>query len=322
MALSERHGLGGVLADAWEADLLRVEPELSTRLASRRVAQDLEHGAHLALLRRIDQALSRVKLTGVILKGVLFAERYYPRPSARGTTDVDLLVCESDLAATTTALEDAGYCFSNTAEEQRFRLRHHHLHLTNPESVPLELHFHAYRGFGRVMRSAPLIQRSVPSPPYEALRVLSRPDELVYLAVHAASHRFERLSWLYDIKLLLARMSDAEVVLAKARAQSQGLWLPLALAARRLRDEFGVDVERFAPGRETPLAEATRLDVARTLAPTPSGSLLRSATRFLYTLALSDGIGAQLRYVKGECQARAEDAFARGRARLSGRSDG
>ncbi len=319
---AQRHGLGGVLADAWAADLSRVAPALAHRLASRHIAQELDFAAHLALLGRIDRALSEAKLRGVVLKGALFAERYYARPSARGTTDVDLLVCESDLADATQALATVGYRFSDSPRERRFRRHHHHLHLASDSALPLELHFHAYRGFGRVMRSEPLLERSVPMPAYQSLRVLSRPDELVYLAVHAAGHRFERLSWLYDLKLLISAMRDSELLLARARAERFGFLGPLVLAVRRLLDDFDMAPAQLAVFQDERLAHRTKTAVAAILAPTPDNAALRSATRFLYTLVLSDGVAASLRYAFEASTLRVHEALERAGLVASGQSDG
>ncbi len=319
---AQRHGLGGVLADAWATELSGSESALAHWLASRRIAQELEFAAHVALLGRIDRVLSEAKLRGVVLKGALFAERYYARPSARGSTDVDLLVRESDLADATRALSTVGYRFSDSPREQRFRRTHHHLHLASATALPLELHFHAYRGFGRIMKSEALLQRSVPMAPYESLRVLSPPDELVYLAVHAAAHRFERLSWLYDLKLLVSAMSDAELVLARVRAECIGFLGPLVLAARRLAEDFDVTPARLNALEDERLTRRTKTAFADALAPTPDNAALRAATRFAYTIALSDGVGAALRYAFESSQLRVRDAFERPGLEASGRSGG
>jgi hypothetical protein len=292
---AELHGLSDVVFDAWREGGVYLDDALARAVLSRRVARELDHEAHLAMLGRIDGAFERAGLRGVLLKGALFAERYYPRPAARGTTDIDLLVREADLEAAAAALATIGYRASEAASEARFRREHHHLHFHHPGALPLELHFHAYRGFGEVMRSEPLIARSVPSSRHHALRVLAPEDELVYLAVHAAAHRFGRLSWLYDIKLLIAAMTPAQIAVAGERARELGFARAVAFAAHLLASDFGVD-----PAKVAPLGDAGRVRdaVVAVLAPEPPRPLVRSATRLAYTVALCDSPSAVGRYVK------------------------
>ena len=50
---------------------------------------------------------------------------------------------------------------------------------------------------------------------------------MLYLSVHAAGHRFDRLSWLCDIKLLLHRYPGLDWPTLIARARSLHVLAPL-----------------------------------------------------------------------------------------------
>lgn len=281
---AENHGLADVVIDAWERMGVPADEAVVRHARARRIARELDHAAHLTILRRIDAAFSAAGLRAVALKGVLFAERYYERPAFRGTTDVDLMVREADLDVATRVLAEVGYHASEAESELRFRREHHHLHFHHAHAAELELHFHAYRGFGAVLRSDDLIARSVAAPTgFEALRVLAPDDELVYLAVHAAAHRFGRLSWLYDLRLLVDAMSDGELANAAQRARELGFQGPLALAGRLLVDGCAIDERRIESLRG---GARRRIALAATLAPEPASSVARSATRFVYSLLL------------------------------------
>lgn len=292
---AEVHGLADVVYDAWREAGAKVGEAVERDVLSRRIARELDHDAHVAMLHRIDEALEGVGLRGVLLKGALFAERYYPRPAARGTSDIDLLVREADVDRAAAALRALGYRASDDPAEARFRREHHHLHLAHDRALPLELHFHAYRGFGEIMRSEPLLERSVAVPSFAALRVLSKPDELVYLAVHAAAHRFGRLSWLYDIKLLVEAMTDAELAAAAARARDVRYGRALGFAAMLLAEGLGVSPARLRPLGDAGLVRGALLGA---LAPEPEAPLLRAATRFAYSLALCDSAPGASRYAR------------------------
>jgi hypothetical protein len=270
-------------------------PEQTTPFELRETARRVDHDAHLALLGRIGAALDVAGVRGVALKGPLFGERYYAEPWTRATTDTDLLVAEGALEHATSILEELGYTRDIGPEEERFRQEHHHVHLRHPEAPLLELHFHAYTGFGRILPSDPLLERSRPGPRRElaALRVLSPEDELVFLSVHAAVHRFFRLGWLYDLALLLRAMSEAEIALAAARARAWGFARATAFAISLTVELFGLSphvLESFVA------VGAVRARIARDTLREPQNGALRSATRLAFTAALCDDRRAAFRY--------------------------
>jgi hypothetical protein len=259
------------------------------------MARELDYETHLAWLSRIDAALSLARCRGALLKGALLAHRLYARPSARGTTDIDLLVDEHQVDVAAAALSDLGYRPFDGPREAWFREHHHHVHFVHPHALPLELHFHAYRGFGTRIPSGPLLDRghAVDGMNHQTLTVLAKEDELVYLAVHAAGHRFSRLAWLYDCKLLLATMDGKQVRTAVERATHWGVARPFALAAALLVDVFGVPAERLSVA--VPLGWA-RHELVRAVVAEPPSPVLRSATRFAYTGALAPSARAAVRY--------------------------
>jgi hypothetical protein len=227
------------------------------------------------------------------LKGPLFAERYYARPSARATSDVDLLVDPNDLDRASAVLVDAGYVPAEGPEEERFRREHHHLHFTHPHALPLELHFHGYTGFGEILPSPPLLARRLPAPGFQAIGVLAPEDELVFLAVHAAMHRFIRLGWLYDLALLTRTMTEAELASACARAEAWRFSRVMGLTSQLLVERMG------APAHLRELLGGTRhrAFIARHVVSEPENPILRSATRMVYTVTLCDKRRAAARYL-------------------------
>ena len=282
---AERHGLAGVLLDAYVAAGVPLPEAVQRRAAARELAREADHAAHLAMLREIDRALVRANLVAVALKGALLAERLYPRPSARPCTDIDLLVPEGALDRATEALRAVGYAPWDDPAEARFRAESHHVHLVHPRAPTLELHFDAFKGFGTVMRADPLVARSRPVPGAEpglsVVRCLAPEDEVVYLAAHAAGHRFMRLGWLYDVWLLVQKLDDDAMRAVVTRAAETKLMRPLVLAFDLLEELFG-----WSPPALLSSAGRVRFAIATAIAREPTSSLARSATRFVFTLAL------------------------------------
>lgn len=293
---AELHGVTGVVLDAWRASQRSIPPELARKLELQTVARELDHAAHLELLRAIDRAFTESGLVGVVLKGPLFAERYYARPSARATSDVDLLVDPKDLDRASEVLTRIGYVAAEGLEEDRFRREHHHLHFSRGDALPLELHFHGYTGFGEILASPPLMARRQAASGFHALFVLAPEDELVFLAVHAAMHRFVRLGWLYDLALLTRTMTDHQLRDAAERAAAAGYSKVLAFTAKLMVQRMG------APLRLLDLLAGARSKAARVAQFTvdePKSAIGRSATRMMYTVALCDKKTAAARYLFG-----------------------
>jgi hypothetical protein len=292
---AELHGLSGVVEDA-AARVGAVPPGLKAEIARRALARELDHAAHLALLRDVGARLEAAGMRAVALKGPLLGERLYERPSGRATSDVDLLVRETDVRRMLPILEGAGYRLADSPDEvERQGREHHHLHLAHPHALPLELHFHAYRGFGSTLRSDELLERSQPAVGFGALRVLDPVDELVFLSVHAAAHRFVRLGWLLDIHVLARRLTPEARSEARRRADAAGFGATLAFTARLLVDVLGA-----APADVAGLGTLGRVRgaIVRRVAGEPERPVLRSMTRFVYTTALCDTLGAAARYAK------------------------
>lgn len=288
---AELHGVAGVIWDAWKAEGRHVEAGLAAKLDARGLAREMDHDAHLAMLRRIDAALT---VPAIALKGPQLAARYYVRPSARGTTDIDLLVAEQDVDSALASLKAVGYELADSLEKVAWAFRnHHHIHLVRPGAPDLELHFHAYRGFGITLRNELLAERSLPADGFSAIRVPAAEDELVYLAVHAAAHRFGRLGWLYDLRLVVERMPSGAIAAAGARAREWGVARALALSAELLADVLGVDPQLVRP---LGVLSRRRGELIRAIVAEPPTRLMRVATRLAYTAMLADTPAAALRY--------------------------
>lgn len=281
LASADRHGLAGLFLDAMQGAGVAVP---ASYLAAD-VARACDHAAHLEMLHRVDEVLAA---PAVALKGALLAERYYARPSVRATTDIDLLVAPRDVDDAAERLARIGYQASTSPREEHFRQLGHHLHLFHEHAPPLELHFHAYRGFGTILRAEPLLERSVAAAGFHRLRVLDPVDELHYLAVHAAGHRFTRLGWLHDVALVAKTLDDAHIEEAFARARANGTSRPLALALSLL----GAIGAPHPPRPELRLRRQLLAAVTRE----PEHPLVRAATRFAYTLALCEDLARAGRY--------------------------
>lgn len=194
VAEAGRHGLSGLVQHALATAGAALEPAAAEQL--RRDALGMAAGAIKVkkLLALSLDALAARRIRPVVLKGVPLAERLYGDAAYRASTDVDLWVRPPEVPAAEQALLGLGL--------RRGGVSAHQIELYG-ELGMVELHVHAGAPFGEVLEGGALHGRAVETAAAgrTCLR-LAPDDELLYLAIHASNHLLQRLTWLYDLKLL------------------------------------------------------------------------------------------------------------------------
>ena len=303
-ALVESAARDGVLG-LLRREVTRLEirvPEEARRAMERLHASEAlwQANAVRALDAALD-ALESARIRAAVLKGPALVERLYPEPSLRCSSDLDILVAEADTDGAVAALEPLGYAVE-TGPSARYARRHlHHVQLLGHRPPVIELHFRAYEGFGVRMAAEKFLERARPHRTAGGARclVLAPEDELLYLAVHAAGHCFDRLLWLHDLKLLIAAEPAMDWSAVEARARAMGVMTAFALACEMLRRRLGVamppSAAAKAPGRLR----------RRLVAPFVDGRSAPPASRPLVTLrqlltmaALCDTPAAGVRFMR------------------------
>ncbi len=253
-------------------------------------------------IRALDAALDALEAGGIraaVLKGPALVERFYPDPSLRCSSDLDILVADADTDRAVAALEPLGYSVETGVSARYARRHHHHLHLAGRPPV-IELHFRAYVGFGVTMAAEDLLDRARPHRTAGGARslVLAPEDEALYLAVHAAGHCFDRLLWLYDLKLLVEQEPGIDWDVVAMRARVIGVMAAFALACDVLKRRLGVTIPPAASAQAP--ARLGRRIVARfvdgRIAP-PSPGPLVTLRQLLTMAALCDSATARARFV-------------------------
>jgi hypothetical protein len=310
-ALARSHGVGAVALDAARRAGVALPGDVVEGHERLLLMEGMRQEALRQTLDQVVVRLAEAAIPHVALKGPVLAARIYDRADMRPSTDLDVLVAPESLEATAIALAPLGYSLEGGARGRFFRDHHHHVHLIHPTLPLIELHQEAYRGFGTALPAAGLLARRVP---HGATWVLAPEDEWLYLAVHGASHRFERLSWLYDLELL-CRAAPAirwDVVAARAREYRVTAVVALALAFLSEWLSFDVDDER-----ELPRLGRVRARVARNLARPRASHIANALASFAFAGLLCEpatalGFGARFLRVKllHEAPLRARGYFA------------
>lgn len=293
------HGVESILHHHLAEIGFELPQPIRDRLHRWQIIRNLWQEHAQAALDEALNALESVSLQAVALKGPILGERLYPDPRMRSCADLDLLVSSDDLDRAATALRSVGY---RAAKESQARfLRKHHYHIILSRSCPpvIELHFRLSDGFGVDIAAEEFLSRSGVHRTSRgaAARVLSAEDEMLFLSTHAAGHRFGRLSWLYDIKLLLHRYPDLDWEVLNARARALHILNPLLFACEILESRLGVTapLNRTLPPRIRSRA-AHFLLAATARQPDPSRRSL--ACQIAFTTVLCDRPGAALQFLR------------------------
>src|SRR5262245_9565378 len=242
IAESAAQGVLGTIAPHVSA--MGLPPDLAEHVERRTTVQQLWDSHVCESLQDVVSALDRAGIRPCVLKGPVLAARLYQLPEARSSIDIDLLVLPSEVEHAARALADAGYQGDTDAQVSYLRRHSHHLHFQKPGAPMLELHFHAYAGFGVVLPASALIDRAAE---YELadhvrVRVPAPEDEFIYLAAHVAGHSFIRLVWLYDLKLLLRRHPSLDWDGIASRARTLGVLTALTCTLQLLERWLEVDL--------------------------------------------------------------------------------
>jgi hypothetical protein len=289
LAAAQEHGVVDVVVAA--ADRAGVSPPsaaLERAMQQKRLAsvwQDVLHHALHAILGALQQGGIRA----AALKGPVLAARLYDEHTARPSSDLDVLVEPASIDAACELLRPLGYTLEGGRAGRFFREHHHHVHVLHPTLPSLELHFEASRGFGTVLPAAPLLARATPCelPAWSDAYVLSPEDEFLYLAMHAASHRFQRLLWLFDLKLLALRHPDLRWDVLAARAKEYGLSAVLAFTCALLSEWLGAP---RCGGAELARLGERRAHLAQHLSRLQRGHAVNAALGFLLSAVLCEDL--------------------------------
>jgi hypothetical protein len=197
------------------------------------------HAQRLASLKRIVEAFAEEKIACVSLKGPLLAERFYDQPFLRPANDLDIVVRENEIGRAARLMLALGYSLDGSFPWPIHRIASHHLEFRAAGSPEVELHYAMQVGRSR-LEPAEFIERSViwKSPSGLEARVLSNADEAFHSCLHAASHAFRRLRWVFDFLSITRRLTPEERQTVCDLVREHGQSGPFAAAGLTLQEFF------------------------------------------------------------------------------------
>ena len=184
-----------------------------------------------AVLSRVGAALDSSEIPWIPFKGLDTAERFFPRPELRPTSDLDVMVPAGLLEPAMRALEGDGWAFPATPLLERYqRDEGYNWHGRAAFDESLELHF---RLWGMVPDSIveACWRTAVPAPELGRFGCRLEPSmAFVVSAVHSWVHagRPQFIYW-WEMKLIADQLEESGAIAHLAR--EHGFELPVGLAA-------------------------------------------------------------------------------------------
>lgn len=307
LSMASRHRVMSLLYAALKSEscLELVPPAFRDALHS---AARESIGQSLALTRELVRILHEFERRGIPAipcKGPVVAILAYGDLSYRSFCDLDILVPESHVHIAQRALDSLGY-------DALFRLsaKQEEVYLNNECALPFRDDAHGYlvelhwrlceRNASVRLPISELWQRTVPVPLLGMTVASLSPEDLVlYLCVHGAKHRWERIEWIASIAEIARRHRELnwQAVFARAdryrvaRLLRVGLHLAASLPAVELPEPVRAKIE-LDPGARL-LAESVREEW---FAPDTDGThYQRRAVRYLFMLRCREHWADRLR---------------------------
>ena len=226
----------------WAAARLRTQAATPSLAMEDRLRKIERNAAIVAFywssqLKGVLQAFNESKLVVVPLKGPLLAKHLYGGTALRGCRDLDLLVAKADVARAEAVLAAMGFVPDDADDYHRQWFR---------QTTTIELHHDVENPLAFDFDVEGALRRAHPADfEGQPCNQLSPEDELLFLCLHAARHRYEHLGLIVDLQLAFQKLQMIANDWQPRRevAGFDGLLLLGLTMARRLQPDLEVSAQ-------------------------------------------------------------------------------
>jgi len=271
IAEADREGVLGLLSWGLREVGWRLPTTADAWVRQRMLAVAMQQLQARATLKKVTEALEEAGIRCAPFKGPMLAETYYPPGALRPCGDLDILIDPSNRVRAEEVLRGRGYSVEEPSNWGRFERFRHEVQACKAGEFGVELHQNVNSSFGVPVRTAPFLDRATPtSTSVGVLRMLSLPDALMAVALHATASQFLRAKWLMDVKMICAAATDSQIRQAQSVAKEHRVESAVVFALREA-ERRGATV--------APIVDRWRIrhGLARKLRPAVAAALARGA---------------------------------------------
>lgn len=222
--LVKHHRLESILFNASGFDKTILSASLFTKLESLNRKNKMRMMQLTAELISVSKILKQEKIDFVVLKGPSLSQEIYGDYTQRNYRDIDILVSPKNVLKAKIVLESLAY---STKSKFNFlhQLNHKEIKFINKDHKSLiELHHRFFNNKYLLPFSSALLKGKIDVDiNSNSVPVLGPAINLLYLCMHAASHNWSRLTWVFDIVAFRKNMSDDNLAEAEQLAKDFGL---------------------------------------------------------------------------------------------------
>jgi hypothetical protein len=142
------------------------------------------------------------------LKGVLFSERYFGHLGARGTSDIDLLIKEIDLARAIACVKSLGYTLESEHIPSHFHCSFSKRIPNSPVPLTIELHWDLLKENTSSLKIDEFWNQAKPYKHSTFIKELSDYHTFYMICLHGWRHHLNSLKHLFDIIQLIHMLHD------------------------------------------------------------------------------------------------------------------
>ncbi|MBT2709498.1 nucleotidyltransferase family protein [Pseudomonas sp. ISL-84] len=159
-------------------------------------------------LGKILSGFESLKVEGIPLKGVIFAEKYFGHIGARGTSDIDLLIRPNQLEKAIECVSSLGF----TVKEEPLQS---HFHCSFSKEIPgsripltVELHWDLLKENSSSLNINEFWDKATPLQNYRFIKELSDYHTFYMICLHGWRHNMDSLKYFLDIIQMIYYLND------------------------------------------------------------------------------------------------------------------
>lgn len=176
--------------------------------------------AAIELARAHDQTglrnlLAESGIRAVLMKGGALAYTHYPAPYLRTRVDTDIFISLRDIGKIRELFERSGYRLEGWIyKSHQFKAMKSGF---GGQVIKYDVHWRSSNNaaYARVLAHDSVLEEAVPIPQLDGFNALSPRHALLQACLHRAAnpnHDADRLIWIYDLHLILNRMTEVETL--------------------------------------------------------------------------------------------------------------